>query len=103
MLFHQDIVPSCANARENNPRRDIAGQERFICAPESNTVRVLHCNSSLHCETFVASLGFRILRDVEAFTSTAHSSLLPSPATTNPDPPSHSQRLAARDRAAGLP
>jgi hypothetical protein len=37
------------------------------------------------------------------FTSTRHSSLLPSPATTNPDPPSHSRRLPLRDRAAGLP
>src|SRR4029077_17238132 len=57
MLFQQDIFPSCANARENNPRMDIAGQEFFICAPERNTVRVLHCNSSLHCAPFVASFA----------------------------------------------
>jgi hypothetical protein len=47
--------------------------------------------------------GFRILRNVEGLTSTPHSSLLSSPATTNQDPPSHSQCLPARDRAAGLP
>jgi hypothetical protein len=45
MLFHNDIVPFCANARENNPRRGIAGQEFSICVQEGNTVRVRHCNS----------------------------------------------------------
>src|SRR4029077_14966258 len=50
----------------------------------------------------MSTLGFE-KSSANHFTSTPHSSLLPSPATTNPDPPSHSQRLAARDRAAGLP
>jgi hypothetical protein len=60
MLFHHDIVPFCANARENDPRRGIAKQEFSVCAPERNTVRILHCNSSLNREsgeTFVASFG----------------------------------------------
>src|SRR6202022_1072675 len=51
MLFYHDIVPFCANARENNPRRNIAGQEFSVCAPERNTVRVLHCKSLLHRES----------------------------------------------------
>jgi ATP-binding cassette, subfamily C, bacteriocin exporter len=51
-----DIVPFCVNARENNPRRGTAGKGFSVCVPERNTVRVLHCNSSLHCEAFVATL-----------------------------------------------
>jgi hypothetical protein len=51
VLFHHDIVPICANARENDPRMGIARQELSVCAPERNTVRVLHCNSSLHGES----------------------------------------------------
>jgi hypothetical protein len=51
MLFYHDIVPFCASARENNPRRDNAGQEFSVCATERNTVRVLHCNFSLHRES----------------------------------------------------
>jgi len=47
MLFHHDIVPICANARENDPRRDVARQELSVCVPERNKLRVLHCNSSL--------------------------------------------------------
>ncbi len=47
MLFYHEIVPFCANARENNPRRDNGGQEFSVSATERNTVRVLHCNSSL--------------------------------------------------------
>jgi hypothetical protein len=46
-LFHHDIVPSCASARENYARKGVATQELSICAPERNTVRVLHCNSYL--------------------------------------------------------
>jgi hypothetical protein len=46
MLFHQEIVPSCAEARENNPRKGAARQELFICPPERNAVRVLLCNCS---------------------------------------------------------
>jgi len=56
VLFHRDIVPFCANARENNPRRGPAGKGFSVCVPERNTVRVLHCDSSLHCEAFVATL-----------------------------------------------
>src|SRR4029077_18950398 len=51
VLFHHDIVPICATARENDPRKIIARQELSICAPERNIVRVLHCNSSLHGES----------------------------------------------------
>src|ERR1700746_2087326 len=51
VLFHHDIVPICATARENDPRRGITTQELSICVPERNTVRVLHCNSSLHGES----------------------------------------------------
>src|SRR5260370_99663 len=59
-LFHHDIVPFCASARENDPRKGVARQEFSVCAPERNTVRVLHYN--LHskvnrCETFVASFA----------------------------------------------
>src|SRR5258708_26609279 len=43
-LFQHDIVPFCANARENNRRRGTAGKEFSVCMPERNTVRVLHCN-----------------------------------------------------------
>jgi hypothetical protein len=32
-LFQQDIVPSCASARENDPGRGIAGHEFFVCVP----------------------------------------------------------------------
>jgi hypothetical protein len=46
-LFHHDIVPSCASARENSPRRGTAGKGFSVCVPERNTVRVLHCNSYL--------------------------------------------------------
>jgi hypothetical protein len=56
MLFHHDIVPFCVNARENNPRRGTAGKGFSVCVPERNTVRVLHFDSSLHCEAFVATL-----------------------------------------------
>jgi len=62
MLFQHDIVPFCANARENNPRRGAAGKEFSVCVPERNTVRVLHCNSSLHRESFVASFAPSRLR-----------------------------------------
>jgi hypothetical protein len=62
MLFQHDIVPFCANARENNPRRGTAGKEFSVCVPERNTVRVLHCNSSLHRESFVASFAPSRLR-----------------------------------------
>jgi hypothetical protein len=55
MLFQHDIVPFCANARENNPRRGTARQELSVFAPERNTVRVLHCSSSLHRGSFVAA------------------------------------------------
>ncbi len=48
VLFHHDIVPICATARENDPRRSIARQELSVCVPERNTARVLHSNSSLH-------------------------------------------------------
>jgi len=51
VLFQHDIVPFCANARENDPRKGSAGQELSICSPESNTVWVLHCSSSLHRES----------------------------------------------------
>jgi hypothetical protein len=51
VLFHHDIVTFCAKARENNPRMGVARQELSVCAPERNTVRVLHCNSSLHRES----------------------------------------------------
>jgi hypothetical protein len=44
MLFHHDIVPFCANAREDKPRRSTAGQEFSVGAPERKTVRVLHRN-----------------------------------------------------------
>src|SRR5260221_12541063 len=57
VLFHHDIVPFCANARENDPRKGLAMQEFSVCAPKRNTVRVLHCSSSLHRETFVASFA----------------------------------------------
>ena len=46
-LFQHDIVPFCANARENNRRRGTAGKEFSVCVPERNTVRVLHFNSYL--------------------------------------------------------
>jgi hypothetical protein len=46
-LFHHNIVPFCANARENNPIMGIARKEFSTCEPERNTVRVLHCNSYL--------------------------------------------------------
>ena len=59
MLFHQNIAPSCANARENDPRRDIARQEAFIGAPERNTVRVLHGNSYLSDEVNIKVQGTR--------------------------------------------
>src|SRR5258708_9457361 len=51
MLFHHDIVPSCVNARENNPRKGTARKGFSVCVPERNTIRVLHCNSSLHRES----------------------------------------------------
>jgi hypothetical protein len=47
MLFHRDIVPFCANARENNPRRGIARQKFSVYVPKRNTVLVLHSNSHL--------------------------------------------------------
>jgi hypothetical protein len=47
VLFHHDIVPFCANARENKQRRSTARQEFSVCAPERKAVRVLHCNSYL--------------------------------------------------------
>jgi hypothetical protein len=63
MLFHHDIVPFCANTRENNPRNGVVGRQEFsVCATERNTVRVVHCNSSLHRETFVASFAPSRLR-----------------------------------------
>jgi hypothetical protein len=46
-LFQHDIVPFCANARENNRRRGTAGKDFSVRVPERNTVRVLHCNSYL--------------------------------------------------------
>jgi hypothetical protein len=51
MLFYHDIVPFCANARVNNPRKGVARQAFSVCAPERNIVRVLHRNSSLHRES----------------------------------------------------
>ena len=45
VLFHHDIVPFCANARENKPRRNTAGQEFSVCTPERKTMRIVHCNS----------------------------------------------------------
>jgi hypothetical protein len=47
MLFHHDIVPFCANARENNLRRGIARQKFSVYGPERNTVGVGHCNAYL--------------------------------------------------------
>jgi ABC-type transport system substrate-binding protein len=47
MLFHHDIGPFCASARENNSRKGVARREFSVCAQERNTVRVLHCNSYL--------------------------------------------------------
>jgi acyl-CoA reductase-like NAD-dependent aldehyde dehydrogenase len=46
-LTSPDIVPSCAEARETDPRNGVAKQELFICAPERNTLRILQFNSSL--------------------------------------------------------
>jgi len=46
-IAFQDIVPSCVEARENDPRKGVTRQELFICVPERNIVRGLHCNSSL--------------------------------------------------------
>lgn len=45
VLLHHDIVPFCADTRENDPRKGVARQELSVCTPERNTVRVLHCNS----------------------------------------------------------
>jgi hypothetical protein len=45
MLFDHDVVPFCANARENNLRRGIARQKFSVYVPERNSMRVLHCNS----------------------------------------------------------
>jgi hypothetical protein len=58
VLFHHDIVPSCASARENNPRRGAAGQEFSVCVPERNTVRVFHSNSYLIDE--VKSINIKV-------------------------------------------
>src|SRR3981189_2467841 len=63
MLFHHDIVPFCANARENNPRRDIAGQELFVCAPERNTVRVLHCKLDL--KSILMNISYNTYRSIQ--------------------------------------
>src|SRR5258708_38174916 len=37
VLFHHDIVPICANARDDDPRRSISRQEISVCVPERNT------------------------------------------------------------------
>jgi hypothetical protein len=43
---------------------DIARQEFSVCAPERNSVRVLHSNSLLHRETFVANFAPSRLGDL---------------------------------------
>jgi hypothetical protein len=55
-LFQHDIVPFCVNARENNSTRVTAGNGFSVGVPERNTVRVLHFDSSLHGEAFIATL-----------------------------------------------
>jgi hypothetical protein len=47
VLLHHDIVPFCANARENNPRRGTVGKGFSVCVAERNTMRVLHGSSYL--------------------------------------------------------
>src|SRR6516225_2906083 len=47
MLFDHDIVPFCADARENNPRTGIVRHELSACASEGDPVRMVHCNLTL--------------------------------------------------------
>ena len=57
ILFH--FVPTLERTTREG---GTAGKEFSVCVPERNTVRVLHCNSSLHRESFVASFAPSRLR-----------------------------------------
>jgi hypothetical protein len=63
MLFHQDIVPSCTEARKNDLRKGVARQEPFISAPGWNTVRVLHCKWDL--KSVLMHLSYSTYRSTE--------------------------------------
>src|SRR6516165_1420399 len=59
MLFDHDIVPFCADARENNPRTGIVRHKLSACAPEGDSVRMVHCNLTLSAGSDCLLWSFR--------------------------------------------
>src|SRR6516225_6189365 len=59
VLFDHDIVPFCADARENNPRTGIVRHELSACAPKGDPVRMVHCNLTLSAGSDCLLRSFR--------------------------------------------